>query len=396
MLAAVASSAQAQARWGTSFQAAQAEARRTNRVILANFTGSDWCPYCMKLKAEVFDTPAFAKWAAENVILLEVDFPNKGQAGSLKKQNEELKKTYNIAGYPTVLFLDADGKKIGESGYTGAKAEDWIKSADGILANRPKPEVPVLALSTKLGESLEAAKTQGKPLLLVVSDPKRPEFSKAFETLQKAPEFIKLANRRTVAVSLTMPVDPESEDGKTVAGWYESLKLPRGQVVALIDPAENKLLYHSAAPPKAEALVPALRKALPPLKYDGSWLEDFGLAQELAAQMKRPMLLDFTGSDWCPWCVKLDTEVFSTDAFKKAAADGLILVKVDFPRQKKLSDEQKQRNESLRSQFGISGFPTVVVLDSAGTKLGTLGYMEGGPDAFLAKLKGILGPKGGK
>jgi protein disulfide-isomerase len=377
-------------------QTAQAQAKKSNRIILANFTGSDWCPYCMKLKAEVFDTQAFAKWAAANVILLEVDFPNKGQAGSLKKQNEELKKTYSIAGYPTVLFLDADGKKVGEAGYTGAKAEDWIKAADEILADRPKAEVPTLTLSTKLGESLEAAKAQGKPLLLVINDPKRPEFSRAFETLQKAPEFVKVANRRTVAVNLTMPIDPESEDGKTVAGWYESLKLPRGQIVALIDLAENKLLFQSAAPPKAEALVPAIRKALPLLKYDGSWLEDFGLAQELAVQMKRPVLVDFTGSDWCTWCMKLDAEVFNTDAFKKAAADGLILVKVDFPKRKQVTDEQKQRNETLRKQFEVSGFPTVIVLDSAGAKLGTLGYMEGGPTAFLARLKEILGPKGGK
>ena len=391
MLLAAASAAQAQSAWLTNVKAAQAEAKRSNRVILANFTGSDWCPFCVKLKGEVFDTPVFAKWAATNAVLLEVDFPRKAQVASLKAQNKQLAEAYGITGYPTVVFLDADGKELGRYGYAQGGAEKWIKVADGILVNRPKPEE--LKVSTNLTESVTAAKDQSKPLLLLISDPKKAESAKALETMLTVQDFVKLANRRLVAVTLKMPVDPDSADGKALAAWYEGLKLPRGPVVALIDVAENKLLYQTTTSPKAEIVLPAIRKALPTMKYDGSWLEDFETAQALAIQLKRPMLLDFTGSDWCGWCMKLEAEVFSTEAFKKAAADGLILVKIDFPKTKKLPADQQQRNQALATKFSVSGYPTIIVLNSAGVKLGDLGYMAGGPDVFLAALKKILTPK---
>ena len=121
------------------------------------------------------------------------------------------------------------------------------------------------------------------------------------------------------------------------------------------------------------------------------WGDDYekGLAQAKAE--KKLVLLDFTGSDWCGWCIKLKKEVFDTKDFTDYAKKNLVLVEVDFPSKKKLSDEQKKANEELKNKFSASrGFPTIVVTDSDGKEVWRqVGYMEGGPKAWIAKLDGV-------
>lgn len=116
------------------------------------------------------------------------------------------------------------------------------------------------------------------------------------------------------------------------------------------------------------------------------WLTDFKQAKERAKTDKRLILVDFTGSDWCGWCIKLDREVFSKPEFKDYADKNLVLLEVDFPRRKELSATQKAHNLELAEQYGVQGFPTIIVLNGDGKKVGELGYMPGGPSAFLAEL----------
>ncbi len=121
--------------WGTDYEKALATAKKDKKVVLADFTGSDWCGWCKKLKAEVFDTKEFQDWAKKNVVLLEVDFPRqKEQPKELKKQNEELQKKNKIEGYPTILFFDAKGEVVGKMGYQEGGPSKWTKDADAIIA----------------------------------------------------------------------------------------------------------------------------------------------------------------------------------------------------------------------------------------------------------------------
>jgi thioredoxin-related protein len=122
-------------------------------------------------------------------------------------------------------------------------------------------------------------------------------------------------------------------------------------------------------------------------------LTNFETAQAHARSEKKLLLLDFTGSDWCPPCIMLERQVFSQPEFKEYAAQHLVLLEVDFPRRKELSDEQKAANAKLAEQYGIYAFPTVVVLDSNGQTLGELGYMRGGPKAFIAALEKLPATK---
>ncbi len=125
------------------------------------------------------------------------------------------------------------------------------------------------------------------------------------------------------------------------------------------------------------------------------WEDDYAKGLEKAKAEKKIALVDFTGSDWCSWCMKLDKEVFGQAKFKEYAKQNLILIEVDFPQLKQLPRPKQKKHDELAKQYEVTGFPSVIVLDADGKKLGRLGYMEGGPDAFIAaieKLKGA-GPK---
>src|SRR5688572_23828804 len=117
------------------------------------------------------------------------------------------------------------------------------------------------------------------------------------------------------------------------------------------------------------------------------WQTDLPKAQAQAKTEKKLVMLDFTGSDWCGWCIKLNDEVFSKPEFAEYAKKNIVAVEVDFPSKKKLSDEQTKANKALAKKYDVKGYPTIIVLDGEGKKVGELGYMKGGPAAFIAELE---------
>ena len=127
--------------------------------------------------------------------------------------------------------------------------------------------------------------------------------------------------------------------------------------------------------------------------FAGEWQTDYKAALAQAAKEKKMVLLDFTGSDWCGWCIKLDKDIFSQPKFKDYAHDNLVLVELDFPRRKSQPTEEKKQNVQLAQQYEVLGFPTIVVLNSNGQKVWQFdGYFPGGAEAFIAQLQKL--PKG--
>jgi protein disulfide-isomerase len=121
---------------------------------------------------------------------------------------------------------------------------------------------------------------------------------------------------------------------------------------------------------------------------DSTWLTDLPTAQAQAKAQKKIVLMDFTGSDWCHWCVKFREEVLDTKEFQDYASTNVVAVEVDFPNKKEQSDDLKKANAALKDKYHISGFPTLLVLDEDGKEIGRqVGYEEGGPAAFIAKLE---------
>ena len=262
LLFAVPSFAQ-EATWLTKFEEAKAQAAKENKFVLANFTGSDWCGWCIRLKDEVFKKPEFATWAKDKVVLLELDYPRKTELpAELKEQNEKLATKYEIQGYPTILLLDAEGEQVGALGYEKGGPAVWTKKAD---------------------EALDAAKAKA-------------EMAKA-------------------------------------------------------------------------------------------WTTDYEAALAQAKKEKKYVIADFTGSDWCGWCIKLKEEVFDKPEFHAWAKDNAVLLELDFPRNKKLPEELQKQNEKLRERFKIEGYPTIVFLDASGKQLGRGSYVEGGPAKWIAEAE---------
>lgn len=104
-----------------------------------------------------------------------------------------------------------------------------------------------------------------------------------------------------------------------------------------------------------------------------------------ATEKKKPILLEFTGSDWCPPCMMMDKKVFSTPEFQNFANSDLVYVKLEFLRKTKQDEATVKQNNELAQRFGIQGFPTMVLLSPDGKKLAEqVGAMSGGPADFIA------------
>ena len=117
------------------------------------------------------------------------------------------------------------------------------------------------------------------------------------------------------------------------------------------------------------------------------WSEDLPAAAEQARQSNRYLLLNFSGSDWCGWCIKLDREVFSQPAFQEFAAQNLVPVLLDFPQRKSQPPALKARNERLMRQLNVQGFPTLLLFSPNGEFIDQLGYQPGGPELFIQSLR---------
>jgi thioredoxin-related protein len=137
MLTMVASSAaEGEGRWVTNLAEAQKIAVKEKKDILVNFTGSDWCVWCIRLKKEVFSQPGFAA-AAEDFVLVEIDFPqNTPQAADVKKLNRALAGQYGIEGYPTVLLMNANGEVYAKTGYQAGGAEKYVQQLLELKKNK--------------------------------------------------------------------------------------------------------------------------------------------------------------------------------------------------------------------------------------------------------------------
>lgn len=121
------------------------------------------------------------------------------------------------------------------------------------------------------------------------------------------------------------------------------------------------------------------------------WTTSMEAAKAEAVARKVPILVDFSGSDWCGWCIRLEKEVFSQPAFKEFAKGNLVLLLVDFPRRVQQTAEVKMANRKLAEEFGVEGFPTVLLLNAEGRELARTGYKAGGAAAYVEHLKSLLG-----
>ncbi len=119
-----------------------------------------------------------------------------------------------------------------------------------------------------------------------------------------------------------------------------------------------------------------------------NWTTDFESSLTKAKEEKKPLLILFTGSDWCPPCRMLHKKIFDSREFEEYAKDNVVLVKADFPKRKQIAPELKKKNEILARKFGVRGFPTVLILDNEGKVIDKkVGHTRLSPDEYINEIK---------
>lgn len=198
------------------------------------------------------------------------------------------------------------------------------------------------------------------------------------------------------AVSLILPASLEARSWKeagsdrTLEGEYSrtegdqvivirpngsSVKIPLAKLTE-----EDKKFVAEQAAPKPEAASNDVFK----------WETDLEVAKKRAKDEHKEILADFTGSDWCGWCIKLKKEVFDQPEFQEYAKKHLVMLELDFPRKKELPAKEKEQNEKLSEEFKVDGFPTILLMNSRGKEINRTGYQEGGPAKYVEHLKELL------
>ncbi|PIE90204.1 MAG: thiol-disulfide isomerase [Acidobacteria bacterium] len=132
----------------------------------------------------------------------------------------------------------------------------------------------------------------------------------------------------------------------------------------------------------------------PAFSKETTWLTNFEKAKKLARKSGKPILMNFSGSDWCGYCIRLEKEVFSKWQFKNFAKDNLILLTLDFPRSKKQKANVKAQNKRLVKKYRIKGFPTVLLVDAKGNVILRTGYKTGGTNKYIEHLKAAISKAG--
>ncbi|MFK7960848.1 MAG: thioredoxin family protein [Phycisphaerales bacterium] len=158
-----AASSAARIRWvEDDMKTAMAQAKRTGKYILIDFTGSDWCGWCIKLDKEVFDLPAFAP-ASKDLIFAKLDFPrSKAQRPQVKAANEAWKQRLEVRGFPTIFLADAQGRPFAKTGYKAGGPAEYMKHVNGFIALKKKQDD--LVAKAEKAEGIERAKLLGEAL----------------------------------------------------------------------------------------------------------------------------------------------------------------------------------------------------------------------------------------
>lgn len=122
------------ASWLTDLNAGRAQAQKEGKFVMINFTGSDWCQWCIKLKQEVLSQPEFEAFASRNLVLVEIDFPRRTpQAAAAQKANASLVTQYKVDGFPSLVFLNPQGKVVHREGYQPVGAKAYVQELTRVL-----------------------------------------------------------------------------------------------------------------------------------------------------------------------------------------------------------------------------------------------------------------------
>ncbi len=374
--------AQTPAGWTNSLKEAITRARSENKYIMALFTGSDWCEYCKLLDQEVFSTQAFSNWAEKNVIKLYLDFPKFHRLpDNISAQNIAIIQKLGIQGFPTVVFFTPRGEPLTSLGYLEGGGANWVKQIEMLL---PK----TLKIDTSLTDAISDSAQSNIPLLLGVYNSNSPDSKSAEEKINQTFSIPELALPSGTEIILAR-IDTAKLNKKESALLNRLTNNKPASKVILLNSNRDPLFSSTFDNTDAAELARKISTFIKKPDYNGKWLQDYSEGLKLARLYNKPLLLFFTGSDWCTYCEQMQKNIFQTEEFAKKSKD-YILVELDYPRTFELPENIKMQNEVILNAFNIQGFPTVVVETSNGTPIGGIGYNSQSVDEFFKTIEDSL------
>ncbi len=382
------------AKWYDSYDEAMKIAKRDSYLTMVKFTKSDRGELSEQFDREVFDTEEFYKWSRRNIVLLKVDVGDRSTtAKETAQQNKKLLDKYGIEEFPTILLLAPDGNEIERFGYIAGGPDVLKEKVEPIVFNHS--QFRVIEPYSSIAEGKACAKEKAVPMLLIVADKSLTSLDEKLQELYKDDGFASLANGCMTVVQVNVPMgnNVKAEDKKAFEELKERHKLGKTKFeMTLIDVKKDKVLYRSCGLlGDIQAVVSALREAAPPLPYEpGEWLGNFDRAKLIAEQKNKPMLIYFSGTDWCKWCWRLNEEVIDKEESKSYIKDKFVLLKLDFLRKSPMPTKLSQQNRRVAKMYGQKLFPTLIITDPQGSRLGKIGFIEGGPKAFKENLEEFL------
>ncbi|MCP4710984.1 MAG: thioredoxin fold domain-containing protein [Planctomycetes bacterium] len=323
--------------WIEDFDQAKKLAAEQGKDLLVDFTGSDWCGWCIRLDKEVFSHDVFKEKAPEKFVLVKLDYPRdkSKMTEDIIKQNEVLAKEYPFPGYPTIYLMDPQGRPYAQTGYQEGGPEKYIEDLDRLVTFKTKRDA---ALAKRRGtttmvdgerqrvqpEGLELAKILDEALTAVKPD--KTEGALGLKIFQKV---------YADEIAQIIELDAKNEAGLKVK-YDLVMPLPRGQ------------------------------------KIEGIWYDalSYDFARELAKKENKLTIIEFTGSDWCPPCIALEKNVFAKEEFHKwAAQNKAVLVRVEYLKKTGYGPGLKEKVDEIRTDFEIKSWPTICILDPEGNEL---------------------------
>lgn len=202
-------------------------------------------------------------------------------------------------------------------------------------------------------------------------------------------------NKEKMIAELGEPTAEIKRGDRTVYSYPQgTISLKNGIVVAVSEGFYRDLNEFTKTTSSGEAIALKTEDQNLPL-VDAAWFENYEAAKALSASAERPLLMLFTGSDWCVWCQRLEQEILSQPEFTAYAAENLVLLKIDFPRNSQQTIELKAQNEQLQMDWDVEGYPTLIISDAQGQFYGMTGYLAISPSDYVDHVREMIsyGPR---
>lgn len=333
--------------WTQDLDAARELAKRENKYLFINFTGSDWCGWCKLMDEHVFSQPGWKEFAEKNLALAFIDFPRDKSLvpEGYRARNRQLKEQYGVRGYPTFIVCGPDGHLAGELG--AIKSGTEYTFVTNVIA-------------------------------VLVED--------------RLPRYVSEEELEEYRIAQAEKAEWEATNALVQANFKRDYAVPRQQAVEEIDRVKLEILKKGAVVMRERMTANERAKDAEIVFAEGGsgvmtngaafgrWTADFEAAKALAKESGKDMILAFVGPGWCKWGDDMERDVFNTAEWMNFAKEHFVLVYIDCPDEKgesRLPEAILEQNAALYKHYALPGCPFFLLTDAEGKRYDAFGATTG-------------------